>query len=308
MRLTVAGIFKPHGAMKAATAMRNDSALDPEAWPDDRLTIANLGHATLALNFFGVRCLTDPTLFDRIGLAVGSLFTLGPRRIAPSPLVPRALQSIALILITHAHTDHLDIASLGALPKSAIVIACRNGAKLIAPLGFTDIRELTWGQSTNVGGLRVCAAGARHWGMRWPPFGASYGFNSYILEKDGHRMLVACDSAYTDLFAALKGAPPEVAAFSVGAYDPWIWNHANPEQAWKMFRQTGARYLVPLHWGTFRLSREPREEPMRRLLAAAGKDAWCVVLREIGGLWTMPEPAEMPDEKITLAQAAMKDR
>ena len=78
-------------------------------------------------------------------------------------------------------------------------------------------------------------------------------------------------------------------AMSIAAYDPWIHNHANPEQVWKMFRQTGGRYLVPIHWGTFRLSKEPMDEPMRRLLAAAGPAANRVAIRQIGVPWTLPQ-------------------
>ena len=140
-------------------------------------------------------------------------------------------------------------------------------------------------------GLTVTAMAANHWGKRWPPWGVDYGFDSYVIEREGHRMLLACDSAYTDVFAALASRPPEVAAFSIGAYDPWIHNHANPEQVWSMFEQSGARYLIPIHWGTFRLSKEPMDEPMRRLIAAAGDRSNEIVLRQIGGSWTLPEGA-----------------
>ena len=102
-------------------------------------------------------------------------------------------------------------------------------------------------------------------------------------------MLLACDSAYTDLFAALGSNPPEIAVFSITAYDPWIWNHANPEQVWSMFQQTGATYLLPIHWVTFKLGREPMDEPMARLIAAAGPESDRIVLREIGGSWSLPE-------------------
>jgi L-ascorbate metabolism protein UlaG (beta-lactamase superfamily) len=80
--------------------------------------------------------------------------------------------------------------------------------------------------------------------------------------------------------------------FSIGAYDPWIWNHADPEQVWTMFLQTGAHYLVPVHWGTFRLSREPMDEPMRRLIAAAGSQSDRIVLRQIGIAWQLPQQVE----------------
>lgn len=261
-------------------------------WPDTGLTLENLGHATLLINFFGVRVISDPTLFSRVGVAVDSIFTIGPRRIIAPVLTAAQLQTVRVIVITHAHMDHLDLPSLKALPKSAIVVACRGCGALLRSLGFRDVRELSWDESTVADGLMISAMGARHWGKRFPPFGRDYGFNSYILEKDGHRMLLACDSADTDLFAALATNPPAVAAFSIAAYDPWIWNHANPEQVWKMFVQTGARYLVPIHWGTFRLSREPMDEPMRRLVAAAGVNAERIVMRQIGVPWRLPRDSQ----------------
>ncbi len=273
------------------SAENRTAALEPARWPRDALTIANLGHATLLINFFGVRVISDPSLFERVGVAIGPLATIGPHRQAPAPLKPAQLQQLDVILVTHAHMDHLDLNSLKALPKSAVVVACAGCASLIRPLGYSDVRELRWGERTTVNGLTVTAMGANHWGKRWP-WGRAYGFNSYVLEKNGRRMLLACDSAMTDIFAPLHKNPPAIAAFSIGAYDPWIWNHADPEQVWRMFVQTGAYYLVPLHWGTFRLSKEPMDEPMRRLIAAAGPESGRIVMRQIGVAWTMPHGAE----------------
>jgi L-ascorbate metabolism protein UlaG (beta-lactamase superfamily) len=283
-----------HPASAATVSTPAGSAhqrLNPAAWPDGALTVANLGHATLLMNYFGVRVISDPTLFDRIGLALDSILTIGPRRQVAPPLSAAKIGHLDVILVTHAHMDHLDLPSLKALPKTATVIACAKCAALIRPLGFTDVRELKWGESTSLKGLTVTAMAARHWGKRWPPWGVDYGFNSYVLERDGHRMLLACDSADTDVFAALANRPLDLAAFSIGAYDPWIFNHANPEQVWAMFRQTGAHYLIPIHWGTFRLSKEPMDEPMRRLIAAAGERSDDIVLRQIGGSWTLPQVA-----------------
>lgn len=264
----------------------------PASWPDNSLTIANLGHAAVLMNFFGTRVITDPSLFPRVGMSIDSILTIGPKRVVDPPLAPAQLQQLDVILITHAHMDHLDIPSLKALPKSAVVVACDKCSSLIAPLGFKDVRELKWGESTVVKGLTIRAMGARHWGKRWPPFGEDYGFNSYVLEKDSRRMLLACDSADTDLFATLASTPPDIAVFSIGAYDPWIYNHANPEQVWAMFQSTRAHYLVPIHWGTFKLSKEPMEEPLQRLIKAAGDQQDRIVLRQIGGTWTMPATIE----------------
>jgi L-ascorbate metabolism protein UlaG (beta-lactamase superfamily) len=74
----------------------------------------------------------------------------------------------------------------------------------------------------------------------------------------------------------------------IGAYDPWIANHVSPEQAWAMVQAMGARHVVPVHHGTFRLSREPAEEPLRRLLAAAGDERERVIITRIGGHWSIP--------------------
>jgi len=274
--------------------------LVPAQWPDDRVTIANLGHATLLMNFFGVRLISDPSLFYRVGLNVDSIMTIGPHRYTAAPLKPSELQQLDLILITHAHMDHLDLNSLKRLPKRAVVVACTGCANLIRPLGYSDVRELSWGQRTEVNGLTIAAMGANHWGKRWP-WGREYGFNSYVMEKNGRRVLLACDSAITDIFAAVHDRPPDVAAFSIGAYDPWIWNHANPEQVWAMFLQSGAQYLIPIHWGTFRLSKEPMDEPLKRLIAAAGTESERIVLRQIGTAWTLPRTSAVRARSMTAA-------
>jgi len=287
------GAATPYAFAMDQSAIPVASAPNPRTWPDDALTIAYLGHASLLMNYFGVRVLTDPSFFKRVGLSFDSVFTIGPQRRTPAPLPPSGLGRIDLLLITHAHMDHLDIPSLKALPRDIVVVACEKCSRLIAPLGFSDVRELGWGDETEIRGLKVRAMGAAHWGKRWPPYGVTYGFNSYVLEKNGHRMLIACDSANTDLFAGLAEDPPEVAAFSIGAYDPWIWNHANPEQVWRMFQETGAKYLVPIHWGTFKLSNEPMMEPIGRLMTAAGDQSGRIVVREIGATWTLPAAAPM---------------
>ena len=293
----------PYAQSMDANGTHPQTHLEPSSWPDSALTISNLGHASVLMNFFGTRLITDPTFFTRVGLSIGPIVTIGPKRFVDPPLAPAAIPALDLILVTHAHMDHLDLPSLKSLPKSAVVVTCDKCSQLIAPLGFADVRELKWGEHTIVKGVTISAMGARHWGKRWP-WGQTYGFNSYLLEKNGHRVMLGCDSAETNLFADVASNPPDVAIFSIGAYDPWIWNHANPEQVWSMFQQTHARYLLPIHWGTFKLSNEPMDEPLRRLIAAAGADQNRIVLREIGGTWTLPQSAASHDTAAASAPAA----
>src|SRR5208282_4685737 len=120
--------------------------LDPARWSERTLTIANLGHSALLMDWFGTRVISDPTLFNQVGLSLDSLLTIGPRRRVAPPLTSAQLQNVDVILITHAHMDHLDLPSLRALPKRAVVVACSGCASLIRPLGFLDVRELEWGE------------------------------------------------------------------------------------------------------------------------------------------------------------------
>src|SRR3954471_5517265 len=96
---------------------------DPLSWSDQKLTFAWLGHATVLVNFHGVRMLVDPTLFPRIGISLG-LGSLGPKRLTAAALRPAELPEIDLLLVTHAHFDHLDTPSLSAVRgRPAVVMA-----------------------------------------------------------------------------------------------------------------------------------------------------------------------------------------
>jgi L-ascorbate metabolism protein UlaG (beta-lactamase superfamily) len=104
-------------------------------------------------------------------------------------------------------------------------------------------------------------------------------------------VLFAGDTAYTDALTRLRQRGPiDLAILPIGAYDPWITNHASPEQSWLMFRRLGAQYVLPVHHSTFRLSREPVNEPIRRFLTVAGEERWRVIATEVGATWSLPSP------------------
>jgi L-ascorbate metabolism protein UlaG (beta-lactamase superfamily) len=256
---------------------------EPAAWPDNQLTAAWLGHATVLLNFFGSRVLTDPVLESRIGIGRG-LAKLGPRRLIAPALQTRELPPLDLMLLSHAHMDHTDLGTLRTLPRDVPVVVQPGNRDLVRR--FRDVVELAWGESTRVGGIEVESIEVRHWGARMVT-DHHRGYGGYLLRKEGRTVLFAGDTAYTDVFGRLRpGGPVDLAILPIGAYDPWIANHASPEQAWDMFQALGASYLLPIHHSTFRLSREPADEPVRRLLAAAGDEDWRVVLTEVGQTWT----------------------
>ena len=109
------------------------------------------------------------------------------------------------------------------------------------------------------------------------------GYNGYIIEREGRRLLIGGDTAATPVFADhRRHGPFEAAVMPVGAYDPWIRNHCTPEQAVQMADAAGARLFVPVHHQSFQLSREPFLEPIERTQTALSAEADRLALREIG--------------------------
>jgi L-ascorbate metabolism protein UlaG (beta-lactamase superfamily) len=260
----------------------------PAEWPDERLTVAWLGHATLLINFYGTWLVTDPALGRRVGLRVAPGVTLGPRRLVEPALRAHELPPPDAVLVSHAHMDHCDLGTLRRLPKSARAVVQRGNLDLVRRFRRAD--ELAWGESVEVAGARVESIEVSHWGARrLTDRGRGYG--GFLIEKRGRAVVFGGDTAYTRSFARLRRRDTEIvlAALPVGAYDPYIHAHANPEQAWAMGREMGARYFLPMHHSTFRLSREPTKEPITRLIAAAGPEGWRVALTEVGQTWQLPE-------------------
>jgi L-ascorbate metabolism protein UlaG (beta-lactamase superfamily) len=290
VRAFVVGMFLVLTTASCAQTPPAPRQLSLEQWADDNLAIGYVGHATVLLKMTGTYILTDPAFFDRVGVTVGP-FTIGPRRLVAPALALDRLPKLGAVVITHAHFDSLDLRTLRALPKDTTLIAPTNCRDLLGDLGFRDYVELGWGERTVVQGATIEAIPVKHWGNRYPGARAR-GYNGYVFSKDGARVLFASDTAYTEAFARFRDASPplDVAIFGNGAYDPWIRNHADPEQVWRMFRESGARYLVPIHWDTFRLGKEPLGDAMRRLTTAAGPDAGRIVIREIGGEWFLKHP------------------
>ena len=257
----------------------------PAKWHDNGITLAWLGHATVLINFYGVRIITDPALFARIGIDLG-VGSFGPLRQVACALAPAALPDIDLVLVSHAHFDHLDTPSLAALRgRPAAVMAART-SDLLPRRHYSSVNELHWGESTTVrtsrGEVHVRSIEVKHWGARVQR-DTYRGWTGFVLEREGKRLLIGGDTAQTPLFRDhRRHGPFEAAIMPVGAYDPWIWSHCNPEQAVAMADAAGARLFVPVHHQTFRLSRERDREPIERVQSALAAEHGRLALTEIG--------------------------
>jgi L-ascorbate metabolism protein UlaG (beta-lactamase superfamily) len=263
--------------------------LEPARWRDDALAVGWVGHASVLVGLSGSFVLTDPTFFDRVGPRVAGV-TIGPRRLVRPAIALERLPPLAAVVVTHAHFDSLDLPSLEALPKDATLVGPPGCGEFLAGLGFRRYVELGWGERVTADGVEIEAVPVVHWGKRWPWERAARGYNGYLFSKGDARVLFASDTAFTRDFRRYRdGGPPlDVAILGNGAYDPWIRNHANPEQVWQMFLDSGARVLVPVHWDTFRLGREPLGDAIARLRAAAGDQTARIVVDRIGGEWRKP--------------------
>jgi L-ascorbate metabolism protein UlaG (beta-lactamase superfamily) len=252
------------------------------AWSSTGLHAAWIGHSTVLIQVDGFTILTDPVFSTRIGIEIGP-FVLGMKRLVHPALPLAQLPAPDLILLSHAHMDHLDRPSLRKLEnRGTTVITAASTSDLLRVKRYRAVHELKWDASRQVGPVQVRALEVKHWGARTRT-DVHRGYNGYLIEAGRYRILFGGDTAYTDQFRKVRSSKPvDLAIMPIGAYDPWIRAHCNPEQALAMADHAGAEFVLPVHHRTFKLSNEPYGEPMERLLLAAGSAQDRVTVHDIG--------------------------
>ncbi len=254
----------------------------PKLWPDEGLHAAWLGHSTVLFKVDGFTVLTDPVFSHRVGVNMGPM-TVGIKRIVEPAASFDDLPPIDLILLSHAHMDHFDYPSLRRLEsRRTRVITAHRTCDLLRPRRYGAAHELRWNDRVQAGAATVTAFQVKHWGARIRS-DVYRGYNGYLVELNGRRIVFGGDTAYTESFRTVRSSKPvDLAIMPIGAYNPWIHVHCNPEQAWAMANDAGAEFVLPVHHQTFRLGREGRLEPIERLLTAAGSSSDRVCIRQIG--------------------------
>jgi L-ascorbate metabolism protein UlaG (beta-lactamase superfamily) len=248
------------------------------------LGLTFIGHSSFLVQIGGANVVIDPN-FARW------LFVL--KRLRRPGIRLRDLPSIDLVLVTHAHFDHLHRPSLRAIVQQSrvrgvpppIVVVPRHVMDLVSDLGFSDVVELDWWNSHRHGDLTVTHVPARHWGARMIR-DAHRGYGGYVLRDHKHSIYHAGDTAYFSGFREIgERLAPQLALLPIGAYDPPSFRnvHTNPADATRAFLDLNARWMVPMHYGTFKLSHEPMDEPLQLLKQeskAAGIEDRVLVLQE----------------------------
>jgi len=257
-----------HSAMTPRTGVTREPVLARSG----QLGVTFIGHSSFFVQIGGKSLLIDPN-FARW------LFVL--KRLRYPGLRIRDLPPIDAVLVTHAHFDHLHRPSLRAIARATrrntlrrpIIIVPQNLRDLVFDLGFEKVVELGWWESMRLGELTITQTPANHWGARIIR-DMHRGFGGYVLRSANHSIYHAGDTAYFDGFAEIgRRLKPEVALLPIGAYDPPSFRavHTSPEDAVRGFLDLRAKSMVPMHYGTFRLSHEPMDEPVKRLLADANR-------------------------------------
>jgi L-ascorbate metabolism protein UlaG (beta-lactamase superfamily) len=230
-----------------------------------QVAITWIGHASFLIQFRDLNVLIDPNFANW-------LFLL--KRIKRAGVKISHLPPVDLVLLTHAHFDHFHKPTLRRLPRPKIAVMPWGMSDLAHDLGFERVIELEWWESFSRADWTVTLTPCRHWGARMLR-DDHRGYGGFVLEHEGRRIFHAGDSAYFDGFKQIGARlQPEIALLPIGAYYPDSFRnvHMGPDEAMKVFHDLRARWLIPMHYGTFKLSFEQLDEPPRWLKELADRD------------------------------------
>lgn len=223
-----------------------------------------IGHASFLVQFGSHSVMFDPNWANWHGPV--------KRQIEPG-LSLDDLPDLDLVLVSHAHFDHMHKKSLKTIRTKEGIIVPRGSGNLVKKLGFDSVSEMKVWDEKDVSGMRVVHTPSHHWGAR---YGADVNrdYGGFLVGSGDRKVFHAGDSAYFEGFKEIgKKEDICVALMPIGAYDAPSGRdvHMNPEEALQAFEDLGAELMVPMHYGTFPLGNEDPDEPIKRLLIEAEK-------------------------------------
>ncbi len=297
--------FEPQ-RMRPGTMLRFFSGQSRAAWPDHvpvtpghpparvertGMVATWIGHSTVLVQAGGINILTDPIWSEHAGP-----FGLGPKRVRAPGVRIEDLPKIDLILVSHDHYDHMDVATLKRLyvrDKPLIVTSLGNDSVIGLPAETRD-----WGGTVAVRpGISVTIERVHHWGSRWMTDRNRALWSGFSVTLPGGNLFFAGDTGWGDgswPIEAAKHGPYRLAIIPIGAFSPrnlMQGNHIGPVEAVEAFHRLGAAYGLAVHWGTFRLSSEAIGEPpalLRATLVRRGIDPARFRAVEVGQPWSVP--------------------
>lgn len=262
------------------------------------LRLTMVGHSSLLIQTAGLNILTDPVW----SLRVSPLSFAGPKRVNPPGIAFSHLPPIDLVLVSHNHYDHLDLATLRRLKA-------RHDPLVLTPLGNDAIIDQAvpgmrlsvhdWGERVDIANdVAVHVEPVHHWSARGARDRRMALWAGFVIETPGGKVYFAGDTGFHDgtnyRLMAEKHGGLRLAILPIGAYEPrWFMapQHQNPEEAVQGMKLCNAAHAAGCHWGTFQLTNEPIDEPARKLaeaLDAEGLPQDCFRALRPGEVWDVP--------------------
>lgn len=231
-----------------------------------------IGHSSFLVQIGGLNLLVDPVFAN---------WLIVLHRLRKPGVAIKHLPPIDAVLLSHAHMDHLNFPSLRRIIRhtrrltgtTPAAVVPWNVTDLVADLGFSSVASLAWWQSMKLGDVEITLTPAKHWGAR-KMTDTHRGFGGYVIRNGAQSLYHSGDTGYFDSFDEIRERlAPQVALLPIGAYSPDSFRsvHTSPEDALQIFADLRAETMIPMHYGTFCLSAEPMDEPLPRLLSAAGR-------------------------------------
>jgi len=275
-----------HSAMTPRTGLTRKPVLAKR----NELGVTFIGHASFFVQIGGKNLLIDPNFARWI-------FVL--KRLRRPGLSLHDLPSIDAVLVSHAHFDHLHRPSLRAIArlnrrksgKRPAIIVPQHVRDLVGDLGYSRVIEMAWWETLSLGAVEITHTPAKHWGARVIR-DMHRGYGGFVVRAGQHSLYHSGDTAYFDGFTEIgRRLRPHIALLPIGAYYPASFRnvHTSPEDAVQAFLDLEARWMVPMHYGSFRLGHEPIEEPLPRLMDDARRHGIekqvCVMEEGVTKLW-----------------------
>ncbi|WP_332628908.1 MBL fold metallo-hydrolase [Halalkalibacter flavus] len=226
------------------------------------MTYTWIGHSTFLIQCHGLNILTDPVFSKRMGTE---------RRLVPLGIELEKLPEIDIVVISHAHFDHLEFSSIKRLKGNPHLFVPCGLKKLFNLRKITSVSEANWWNSFKYKDIKLHFVPAQHWSRRnlFDKNRAHWG--GWIIQSDQHTFYFAGDTGYFRGFYDIGNRfTIDTAFMPIGDYEPeWMsgLQHMNPEQAVQAFLDLGAKAFVPMHYGTYRLSMDTGPEALERLHA-----------------------------------------
>jgi L-ascorbate metabolism protein UlaG (beta-lactamase superfamily) len=249
------------------------SVVNPElpAASETQTIVTWVNHSTFLIRAKGLSILTDPVWSQRT-----SPFSFaGPARVREPGLAWDKLPKIDVVLVSHNHYDHLDLDTLQILEKRhrPVFLVPLGDGEWLKKKGLTNVQEKDWWDVTEVGAAKITFLPAQHWSARWTWDRNESLWGGWGIELNGMKIYHAGDSGLGPHFAQTRerwGAP-DLALLPIGAYEPrWFMKsmHMNPSDAVEAMELLGAKQALGMHFGTFQLTDEARDQPVKDLATA----------------------------------------